>query len=80
MLLGISRTRKSHTPGKTVGAVEPGGAVRDIEGRAREQAAADQNDEADAELQAKQHAPAKPFARIARDCGATFMQRLILQS
>ena len=77
-LLGVSRPGKSHACRKTVGGVKAGGAVRNIERRPREQATADQDYKADAELQAEQHAPPKLVARTTCYRRATFMKGLVL--
>ena len=79
MLLGVSRSGKSHACSKAVGGVKARGAVRYVERRPREQATADQDDKADAELQAEQHAPSELVARTTRYRRATFMKRLVLR-
>src|SRR6185312_14774537 len=73
-LLGISRARKGQHRCKTVVAVKASGTVHNVEGRASEQTAADQDDETDAELKAKQDTAAMLVASASGNGRTAFVQ------
>ena len=77
-VVAVAGPGKINHRGKSVGAIESDGAIEDVERGARKQAAACQNDEADAELNAKEDALAESLARRSGNSCTAFVQSFTL--